>query len=362
MKPLTINTPARQESTPLRPYQAWLVALAVTAILAVCLYQLWLAWPTLVVKTAHWQREVNSQLADLLYDAKENTLIAGSYLIGFSFLYGMLHSLGPGHGKVIVTTYLATHPTKVKASLVITVVSAMLQAIVAITLVTVLVWGFNASMRVVNQQASLFVTFSFGLVALFGGLIMYKALKNIYKSIRKPRIRVNSVTPLATPFSGKLAPIGNSSLSDPHSSFTQSAHQHSNTCGCGHNHVADADAINQASTWREYLAIISTIGIRPCTGAIMVLLFANVAGLYWMGVLSAILMAAGTALTTSMIAMMTLTGKHVVKRYLVKANRKSKGWSVTGAYIQLIGGILLIVLGVLLMAGENYGMSPVFSV
>ncbi|KFI12806.1 nickel/cobalt transporter [Vibrio coralliilyticus] len=335
-----------------------MVALAVTAILAVCLYQLWLAWPTLVVKTAHWQREVNSQLADLLYDAKENTLIAGSYLIGFSFLYGMLHSLGPGHGKVIVTTYLATHPTKVKASLMITVVSAMLQAIVAITLVTVLVWGFNASMRVVNQQASLFVTFSFGLVALFGGLIMYKALKNIYKSIRKPKIRVNSVTPLDATSSGELAPIGRS----PVSNITPPIHQHSDTCGCGHNHVAEADAINRASTWREYLAIITTIGIRPCTGAIMVLLFANVAGLYWMGVVSAILMAAGTALTTSLIAMMTLTGKHVVKRYLVNNSSKSEGWNLAGAYVQLIGGLLLITIGLLFMAGENYGMSPIFSI
>lgn len=358
MKPLTINTPARQESTPSRPYQAWLIALTVTAILAISLYQLWLAWPTLVVKTAHWQREINSQLADLLYDAKESTLIAGSYLIGFSFLYGMLHSLGPGHGKVIVTTYLATHPTKVKASLVITVVSAMLQALVAITLVTVLVWGVNASMRVVNQQASLFVTFSFGLVALFGGLIMYKALKNIYKSIRKPKIRVNSVTPLVTTSSRELTPIGRS----PVSNINPPIHQHSVTCGCGHNHVAEADAINRASTWREYLAIITTIGIRPCTGAIMVLLFANVAGLYWMGVLSAILMAAGTALTTSMIAMMTLTGKHVVKRYLVNNSSKSEGWNLAGAYVQLIGGLLLITIGLLFMAGENYGMSPILSV
>ncbi|MDA0117819.1 nickel/cobalt transporter [Vibrio sp. T11.5] len=362
MKTLMINTQARQECTSSRPYQAWLVAFAVAAILAIGLYQLWLAWPTLVVNTLHWQREVNTQLADLLYDAKQNTMVAGGYLIGFSFLYGMLHSLGPGHGKVIVTTYLATHPTKVKASLMITVVSAMVQALVAIGLVTVLVWGFSASMRVVNQQASLFVTISFGLVALFGGLILFKAVKKIYQSMRKPQIRVHSVRPIEALSSAKTALIGGSATGQPSLSLAPNVHQHGHTCGCGHNHVAQADAINQASTWREYLAIISAIGIRPCTGAIMVLLFANVADLYWMGVVSAILMAAGTALTTSLIAIMTLTGKHVVKRYLTNTDNKSRGWAVAGAYLQLFGGVILMVFGVLLMAGEHYGVSPMLSV
>lgn len=68
-------------------------------LLAVGLYQLWQVWPTLVIETGKWQRDVNAELADLLYDAKANPIIAGGYLIGFSFIYGMLHSLGPGMAK-----------------------------------------------------------------------------------------------------------------------------------------------------------------------------------------------------------------------------------------------------------------------
>ncbi|MFA0544367.1 hypothetical protein AB4512_24280, partial [Vibrio sp. 10N.222.52.B7] len=108
--------------------------------------------------------------------------------------------------------------------------------------------------------------------------------------------------------------------------------------------------------------IIVTIGIRPCTGAIMVLLFANMVGLYWMGVLSAFAMAVGTALTTSLIAMMTLTGKHLVKRYLAAGNKNSsESLKAAGHYLQLFGGILLVLIGLLLMNGQDSGMSPVFT-
>ncbi|ERM61038.1 nickel/cobalt transporter [Vibrio cyclitrophicus] len=359
-----------------------LIGIGALLFVAVGAYQLWSMWPSLVITSIQWQREVNSELADLLYQAKSNPWGAGCYLIGFSFIYGMLHSLGPGHGKVIVSTYLATHPTKAKASLILTVVSALLQALVAVLLVSVLLWGFNASMRVVNDKANLFVSLSFALVAVVGTLICWKALKNIYSTVRKPKLKVKTITAFATDMPSLMAarsPISTqspmarrSSVSDgsamlnPIRTIQSAEHSHADhshaDCGCGHQHVADADAINKASTLREYAGIIITIGVRPCTGAIMVLLFANMVGLYWMGVLSALAMAVGTALTTSLIAMMTLTGKHLVKRYLAAGNKNSSAsLKVAGHYLQLFGGLLLIVIGLLLMNGQDSGMSPVFT-
>ncbi len=354
----------------------YLIGAGALVLIAIGAYQLWSMWPSLVISSIQWQREVNSELADLLYEAKSNPWGAGSYLIGFSFIYGMLHSLGPGHGKVIVSTYLATHPTKAKASLVLTVVSAFLQALVAILLVSVLLWGFSASMRVVNDKANMFVSLSFALVAVVGALICWKALKNIYTTMRKPKLKVKAITTLATdtaaPISARSPMALHSSISAPSSIIgatsamqatanTHADHSHAD-CGCGHQHVADADAINKASTLREYAGIIVTIGVRPCTGAIMVLLFANMVGLYWMGVLSAFAMAVGTALTTSLIAMMTLTGKHLVKRYLAAGNKNSNAsLKAAGHYLQLFGGILLVLIGLLLMNGQDSGMSPVFT-
>ena len=354
----------------------YLMGVAALILVAVVAYQLWVMWPSLVISSIQWQREVNSELADLLYEARSNPWGAGSYLIGFSFIYGMLHSLGPGHGKVIVSTYLATHPTKAKASLVLTIVSAFLQALVAILLVSVLLWGFSASMRMVNDKANMFVSLSFALVAVVGALICWKALRNIYRSLRKPKLKVKAITTLAADTSSPISvqspmalrssvPAGSMMLT-PSNALQPVEHAHADhshaDCGCGHQHVADADAINKASTLREYAGIIVTIGVRPCTGAIMVLLFANMVGLYWMGVVSAFAMAVGTAFTTSTIAIMTLTGKNLVKRYLAAGNKNnSASLKVAGHYLQLFGGVLLILIGLLLMSGQDSGMSPVFT-
>lgn len=354
----------------------YLTGVLALTLVAVGAYQLWVMWPSLVISSIQWQREVNSELADLLYDAKSNPWGAGSYLIGVSFIYGMLHSLGPGHGKVIVSTYLATHPTKAKASLVLTVVSAFLQALVAILLVSMLLWGFSASMRMVNDKANMFVSLSFALVAVVGALICWKALKNIYTTMRTPKFKVKAITTLAADTSSPISvqssmalrssvPAGSMMLK-PSNALQSAEHAHTDhsqtDCGCGHQHVADADAINKASTLREYAGIIVTIGVRPCTGAIMVLLFANMVGLYWMGVVSAFAMAIGTAFTTSTIAIMTLTGKNLVKRYLAVGNKNnSASLKAAGHYLQLFGGVLLVLIGLLLMSGQESGMSPVFT-
>lgn len=354
----------------------YLIGATALILVAIGAYQLWVMWPSLVISSIQWQREINSELADLLYEAKSNPWGAGSYLIGFSFIYGMLHSLGPGHGKVIVSTYLATHPTKAKASLVLTIVSAFLQALVAILLVSVLLWGFSASMRMVNDKANMFVSLSFALVAVVGALICWKALRNIYRSIRKPKLKVKAITTLAAGTSSPISvqspmalrssvPAGSMMLT-PSNALQPAEHAHADhshaDCGCGHQHVADADAINKASTLREYAGIIVTIGVRPCTGAIMVLLFANMVGLYWMGVVSAFAMAIGTAFTTSTIAIMTLTGKNLVKRYLAAGNKSNSATlKAAGHYLQLFGGVLLVLIGLLLMSGQDSGMSPVFT-
>ncbi|MHA2938868.1 nickel/cobalt transporter [Vibrio sp. RC27] len=348
--------------------------ISIVLLIVFGVYQLWLIWPTIIVASAQWQREINAEIADLLYEAQTNPLVAGGYLAGLSFLYGMFHSLGPGHGKVIVTTYLATHPTKVKTSLILTVVSALCQALVAIVLVSILVWGFSMSMRAVNETAMLFVSVSFALVAILGVLICWKATRKIYRSLSPATFQIHAAMPLNNPsLAGQKPIISNSVVKSSmllNNDMTRSqthvaqdnSHHHGETCGCGHQHVADADAINRASTLKEYIGIIATIGIRPCTGAIMVLLFANVVGLYWMGVVSAIVMAVGTAFTTSVIAILTLTGKQLVRRYLVTSDRDRKsGWKLAGYSLQLFGGVFLIVIGLILLSGTEYGMSPVFS-
>ena len=110
-------------SSPIRKPRRWLHLwpLALFLLFAVCgALWLWQAWPQVMMKSIIWQREVNQQMSGLLKAVAENPAKAGGSLLAFSFVYGVLHALGPGHGKIVITTWLATHPSKLKSSIGLT--------------------------------------------------------------------------------------------------------------------------------------------------------------------------------------------------------------------------------------------------
>jgi len=296
-------------------------------------YLLWQLWPTIMLQSIKWQRIVNEDISNLLYEAKAHQATSAIYLLILSIVYGALHSLGPGHGKLIVTTFLATHPSKVKHSLLLTIISALMQAVVAILLVSILVFLFNNSMRDVNGVAVKFISLSFIIMAILGALISVRALKSLYKSAINRHHDHDG---------------------HQHTHHDHDSHQHHGHC-CGHKHFASADEINNATTWQSYVGIIISVGIRPCTGAIMALLFANAIGIYWLGVVSAFMMSIGTAMTTSTIALLTISGKNIVNGYLKHDEHKN---TTSNTLLQLVGGLLLLLLGILLFNLPAIGVSP----
>lgn len=92
---------------------------------------LWRVWPQVLMQSAVWQRSLNLELSRLLQAVAENPAAAGLSLLGFSFVYGVVHALGPGHGKIVITTWLATHPSKLKSSINLTLAASLLQGLVA---------------------------------------------------------------------------------------------------------------------------------------------------------------------------------------------------------------------------------------
>ena len=327
-------------------------------------YAIWQAWPTLIITSTHWQKDINEQIIELLYSAQTQLVASGISLVMLAFIYGVLHSLGPGHGKLIVTTYLATHPTKVKISLILTVLSALLQALVAIVVVSVLLLLFNSTMREVNSEANHLIRLSFYSVVILGAIVIWRNAKTLFKGIsaRPAPIKITAIKPVMKNVinannvrqNKQSSPIVINGLSTPQ---TQK-----NMCGCGHVHFAGAEDINKASSLKEYLAIILSVGLRPCTGAIMVLLFSNTLGLYWLGIVSALFMSVGTALTTSTIAIMTTLGTKLVQGYLSNGNNQHKSVRRTNTktIIKLTGGMLLVLTGIILLQSQPVGMSPVF--
>lgn len=289
----------------------WPLALFLLLALAGALW-LWRAWPQVMAEGILWQRGVNRELSGLLQQVAQNPARAGFSLLGFSFLYGVLHALGPGHGKIVIATWLATHPSRLKRSLGLTLASSLLQGLVAIALVVVVLTLLALPARQLHMSSYWLEKGSYLLVGLLGVMLCWRAVKRLRGLWRKPVFK------------------------------TFTAHSvHSATCGCGHQHLPSQHQLERADDWRARLMVVLSMGMRPCSGAIMVLLFSKVIGVFGWGMAAAMAMAAGTSLTISAIALFV----HGFRQLAVRLGGQSAPplWRQTGwATLALAGGVVLV--------------------
>ena len=97
-------------------------------------------------------------------------------------------------------------------------------------------------------------------------------------------------------------------------------------------------------SWWRALSMAFLIGLRPCSGAILVLVFALSQGIFWAGILATFAMALGTALTVSVLAFIAVGARDLAKRFAGGSSRVARGIeSVAG-----IGGAAAVVVFVVL--------------
>ncbi|MGL5969930.1 MAG: nickel/cobalt transporter [Kluyvera sp.] len=297
--------------------QLWPLGLFFVAALVGLLW-LWQFWPQVMIKSVIWQREVNQQMSGLLQAVAENPGQAGGALLLFSFVYGVLHALGPGHGKVVIATWLATHPSKLKSSIALTLAASLLQGLVAIGLVVVVLTLLQLPARQLHLSSFWLEKGSYALVGVLGILLCWRAVKKLRALLRKPKF----------------------------TAFT-SHHVHHDGCGCGHQHMPNPEQLREGDDWRARTIVVLSMGMRPCSGAIMVLLFSKVIGVFTWGVVSALAMAAGTSLTITSLALLV----HTFQTLAVKLGGQKTpvlwrqiGWST----LALAGGVILVVAAVVM--------------
>ncbi|MDX6039651.1 nickel/cobalt transporter [Scandinavium lactucae] len=310
--------------------QLWPLALFLMMALAVGVW-LWHAWPQVLLKSIFWQRELNQQMSALLQAVADNPTQAGGSLLAFSFIYGVLHALGPGHGKIVITTWLATHPSKLKSSIGLTLAASLLQGLVAIGLVVVVLTLLALPARQLHLSSFWLEKGSYALVGLLGVLLCWRALKKLRQILRRPTF---------TAFT-------------PH-------HEHHAHCGCGHQHLPDPTQMESGNDWRARLVIVLSMGMRPCSGAIMVLLFSKVIGVFSWGVASALAMALGTSITISSLALMVHSFRQLAVR--LSRNKAPVMWRQVGwTTLAFAGGAVLVMAAVVMWLSavpEGRGLRP----
>ncbi|MEB7536793.1 nickel/cobalt transporter [Pantoea anthophila] len=307
-------------STPGRGSRLWPLWLMAALLLSGGLL-VWIYWSQILLQSVLWQKDLHRQMTQLLQQVAEQPHQAGLSLVIFSLLYGVLHALGPGHGKVVIATFLATHPARVKTSIRLTLLASLLQGSVAIGLVTVMLVILQTSSRQLHLSSFWLEKGSYLLVIGLGVLMGYRALRALWRALR-PR-----PAPLFRAF-------------QPH-------HQHDAQCGCGHAHLPTPQQMQGSVSLKTQLLVVVSMGLRPCSGAIMMLLFAKVIGVYGWGVLSAAVMALGTALTISAIGVLVQQARSVAQR-LAQPRETAGRARLLIPLLTLTGSLILIVAGLAL--------------
>ncbi|WP_112602873.1 nickel/cobalt transporter [Rhizobium sp. WW22] len=286
-------------------------------------------------------------------------------LIGLSFAYGIFHAAGPGHGKAVISSYMVANEIELKRGIGISFVSALIQGLVAVLVVGAAYFVLRGSGITMTMATNAMEITSFIMVILFGSWLLFRKLRAMMQS-RAQRQEMQLATS-AGPISLSLfegAATGTdsargfarSSAAIPAASGYQCydpAHKTSDGAyceTCGHAHLPDPKMLsNEKFSAREAWSAIAAVGLRPCSGALLVMTFSMLNGLYLGGLLSVLAMSIGTALTVSLLAIIAVFAKGTAVRFTGKGSRLSV-WVSNG--IEILGALLVIGTGIILLGAS----------
>lgn len=283
------------------------------------------------------QQKFFRQMGDALKNFKSTgTLTASWALVTVSFLYGVFHAAGPGHGKAVISSYVLANGATVRRGVILSFLAALVQALSAIGLVSVLAVALNAAGLEIRQIAQRFELAS-GVLITLAGLWLLTAY--VWR-----RFLVNAPVPaLAHAHAGHAH----------HHGHAHDHHHHDENCGCGHAHMPDPRDLEKDWSLGKAAAIVLAVGIRPCSGAIFILVFALTQGLYWAGIGATFAMALGTAMTVSVLATAAVMFRNATLRY--SGSRWTTGIYDTAA---IAGSCLVIFFGIGLLLNSLGPVRP----
>jgi nickel/cobalt exporter len=296
------------------------------------------------------QQRINRELAAAVRQLKTGNVLDATLLLAFlSFTYGVLHAAGPGHGKAVISSYVLANEKTVRRGIMLSFLSAFFQALSAIAIVGVLAIALKATSLEITATEKWIETISWGFVALIGIWLLYGQLGALLK--RRQAAAVADRPPQAHQHAHDHAHAGCGCGHDhahshdhahAHDHAPHDHHHHADGSCCGHAHMPDPRQLEGSLSWSKAIAIALSVGIRPCTGAILVLIFALSQGLLMAGVFATFAMALGTAITVSVLASLAVGSRELATR-MAGGESRLAGAVATGA--GLLGSTLVFLMG-----------------
>lgn len=276
-------------------------------------------------KQQNFYRQLSGALRGLASGSKA---AAAWTLLSLSFLYGMFHAAGPGHGKAVISAWVLATERELKRGIAIAALSALFQALTAIVIVSALLLFVEGASRMARDVAGFLESASYLMIAGLGLWLLWGTWRGSHAHV-------------AARTAGGDGPVFDIVNPLPATAHVH-VHDHGADCDCGHAHTPDVAELKQDLTWTRAISLAFAVGLRPCTGALLVLIFAHGLGLYGAGVLSVLVMGLGVFLTTASIATLAVYAKALALRLAAGDNQKTAALVKS---LRVVCGLAIVVLG-----------------
>ena len=271
-------------------------------------------------------------------------------LLGISFAYGVFHAAGPGHGKAVISSYLVANDETWRRGIALSFASAILQAITAVAVVAIVAVLLGATSKVMGDTVRVIEVVSYGLIVLIG-LRLFFVKGRAFLQLLRPPVKVQNHAHHDHAHHDHAHGHSHGHTHDhDHGHAHDHDHDHDDDEGhtWGHAHAPEPRELGGRDWWKRGLSAIVAVGLRPCSGAIIVLVFALAQGMFWIGVASTFVMGLGTAITVSAIATIAVGARGLAGR-LAKSKPGAGMVLLRGAETAAAG--VIIAFGALLLMG-----------
>lgn len=285
-------------------------------------------------------------------------------LLGISFAYGVFHAAGPGHGKAVVASYALANERSLKRGVAISLMAALVQGLVAIAIVGVLAALLNATSARMKRAANLVELASYAGVAALGLWLMWRKGRGLIAALG---LAGSAHAAHAHDHGHTHAACGHDHSHDPHHAHGRTGHDHHHDPvpvakaahtqphahvhgpDCGHFHAPAPETLGDGFSWKTAALTVFAAGARPCSGAILVLVFSLAQGIFLAGVAATFAMSMGTAITTSALAAIAVLAKGLATRFLGEGS--GRGGVIGVRALEFVAAILVFLLGATLVTG-----------
>ncbi len=266
-------------------------------------------------------------------------------LMGLCLAYGFVHAAGPGHGKALLAAYGVARRVPLLKLAGIGFLSAMAQGTMAVFLVLVLA-GIAGMGRAGIDQVDRGVLSALSLAATgaVGLWLVWRALTRLARATRHPAISSPPATTETVPHAAEgpaSALLTATRLGEKPRAYAFAVPPSDAPCpDCGARHLPSAEAMLRAANWREVVALVAAVAVRPCSGALILLLLTWQMGLLWVGIMGTYAMALGTAGVAAGLALALALGRDGLLRGARGMAGSGRLWLVVG--IEALAGLVLV--------------------